>query len=72
MASWWSSTRRSAPLDPIWAAAGHPMAVYRTTFDELLAVSGGRVVDVAERLTQPSISCTVPMRSASSASLSSR
>ena len=38
-----------APLDPIWAAAGHPRAVYRTTFDELLAVSGGRVVDVAER-----------------------
>jgi len=38
-----------ASLDPIWAAAGHPRAVYRTTFDELLAVSGGRVVDVAER-----------------------
>ena len=31
-----------ASLDPIWAAAGHPRAVYRTTFDELLAVSGGR------------------------------
>jgi prolyl-tRNA editing enzyme YbaK/EbsC (Cys-tRNA(Pro) deacylase) len=38
-----------APLSPIWAAAGHPRAVYRTTFDELVAVSGGRVVDVAER-----------------------
>jgi prolyl-tRNA editing enzyme YbaK/EbsC (Cys-tRNA(Pro) deacylase) len=37
------------PLDPIWAAAGHPMAVYRTTFDELVAVSGARPVDVAER-----------------------
>ena len=37
------------PLDPIWAAAGHPRAVYRTSFDELLAVSGGRAVDVAER-----------------------
>jgi prolyl-tRNA editing enzyme YbaK/EbsC (Cys-tRNA(Pro) deacylase) len=38
-----------APLSPIWAAAGHPRAVYRTTFDELVAISGGRVVDVAER-----------------------
>jgi Cys-tRNA(Pro) deacylase len=38
-----------APLTPIWAAAGHPRAVYRTTFDELVAISGGRVVDVAER-----------------------
>jgi prolyl-tRNA editing enzyme YbaK/EbsC (Cys-tRNA(Pro) deacylase) len=37
------------PLDPIWAAAGHPMAVYRTTFDELVAVSDARPVDVAER-----------------------
>jgi prolyl-tRNA editing enzyme YbaK/EbsC (Cys-tRNA(Pro) deacylase) len=37
------------PLTPIWAAAGHPRAVYRTTFDELLTVSGGSVVDVAER-----------------------
>jgi prolyl-tRNA editing enzyme YbaK/EbsC (Cys-tRNA(Pro) deacylase) len=37
------------PLTPIWAAAGHPRAVYRTSFDELVSISGGRAVDVAER-----------------------
>lgn len=30
----------------IWAAAGTPNAVYRTTFEELVAVSGGEVRDV--------------------------
>lgn len=31
----------------IWAAAGHPNTVFRLTFDELLRVTAGRVVDVA-------------------------
>jgi prolyl-tRNA editing enzyme YbaK/EbsC (Cys-tRNA(Pro) deacylase) len=30
----------------IWAAAGHPNAVFRLTPDELLAMTGGRVVQV--------------------------
>ncbi len=30
----------------VWAAAGTPNAVYRTTFDELVAVTGGEVADV--------------------------
>ena len=30
----------------IWAAAGTPLAVYSTTFDELVALSGGEVGDV--------------------------
>ncbi len=35
-----------AAYDVIWAAAGTPNAVYRTTFDELVAVTGGEVVDL--------------------------
>jgi prolyl-tRNA editing enzyme YbaK/EbsC (Cys-tRNA(Pro) deacylase) len=31
----------------IWAAAGHPNTVFRLTFDDLLRVTAGRVVDVA-------------------------
>lgn len=31
----------------IWAAAGHPHTVYSTTFDELLAVTGGVPIEVA-------------------------
>jgi prolyl-tRNA editing enzyme YbaK/EbsC (Cys-tRNA(Pro) deacylase) len=30
----------------VWAAAGHPAAVFSTTFDELVALTGGTVVDV--------------------------
>ncbi|MFT4286853.1 YbaK/EbsC family protein [Nocardioides sp.] len=30
----------------LWAAAGHPAAVFPTTYDELLALTGGTVVDV--------------------------
>ena len=33
--------------DGIWAAAGTPTAVFRTTFDELLTVTAGRPVSVA-------------------------
>ena len=32
--------------DVIWAAAGHPAAVYSTTYDELLAITGATEVDV--------------------------
>jgi prolyl-tRNA editing enzyme YbaK/EbsC (Cys-tRNA(Pro) deacylase) len=35
-----------ASYDVIWAAAGTPNAVYPTTFAELVAASGGQVVDV--------------------------
>jgi prolyl-tRNA editing enzyme YbaK/EbsC (Cys-tRNA(Pro) deacylase) len=41
--------RGLASYEAIWAAAGTPHAVYPTTFAELLKVSDGRVVDVAER-----------------------
>jgi prolyl-tRNA editing enzyme YbaK/EbsC (Cys-tRNA(Pro) deacylase) len=33
-------------LDAIWAAAGTPHAVFRLTPEELVALTGGRVVDV--------------------------
>jgi prolyl-tRNA editing enzyme YbaK/EbsC (Cys-tRNA(Pro) deacylase) len=33
-----------AELDPIWAAAGHPHAVFRTSFAELCRLTQGRVV----------------------------
>lgn len=36
-----------ADHDPVWAAAGHPHAVFATTFDELIEVTGGDPVDVA-------------------------
>ena len=32
--------------DVIWAGAGHPAAVYSTTYDELLAMTGATEVDV--------------------------
>ncbi|GAA2117311.1 YbaK/EbsC family protein [Nocardioides bigeumensis] len=34
--------------DEIWAAAGHPAAVYSTTYDELLAMTGAVEIDVAD------------------------
>jgi len=33
-------------LDPIWAAAGAPHAVFRLSAQELLAITGGEVADV--------------------------
>ena len=33
--------------ETIWAAAGHPAAVFSTTFDELLAMTGGTEAEVA-------------------------
>jgi prolyl-tRNA editing enzyme YbaK/EbsC (Cys-tRNA(Pro) deacylase) len=35
-----------AAYDVVWAAAGTPHAVFPTTFDELVVVSGGVVADV--------------------------
>jgi prolyl-tRNA editing enzyme YbaK/EbsC (Cys-tRNA(Pro) deacylase) len=35
-------------LDPIWAAAGTPNAVFRLSPDELLRISGGTVADVKQ------------------------
>jgi prolyl-tRNA editing enzyme YbaK/EbsC (Cys-tRNA(Pro) deacylase) len=32
--------------DVVWAAAGHPAAVFSTTYDELLAMTGAQPVDV--------------------------
>lgn len=32
--------------DVIWAAAGHPAAVFSTTYDELVALTGAREVEV--------------------------
>lgn len=32
--------------DEIWAAAGHPSAVFNTTFDELVALTGATELDV--------------------------
>lgn len=32
--------------DTVWAAAGHPRAVFRTTYDELIRMSGGRPTEV--------------------------
>jgi len=34
------------PLDPIWAAAGSPVHVFRTTPGELVRITGGQVADV--------------------------
>ncbi len=35
-------------LDPVWAAAGSPRHVFRTTPTELMRMTGGRVSDVKE------------------------
>jgi prolyl-tRNA editing enzyme YbaK/EbsC (Cys-tRNA(Pro) deacylase) len=32
--------------DPVWAAAGHPSAVYSTTFDELQLMTGATEIEV--------------------------
>ncbi len=32
--------------DEVWAAAGHPAAVFSTTYDELLAMTGARELEV--------------------------
>jgi prolyl-tRNA editing enzyme YbaK/EbsC (Cys-tRNA(Pro) deacylase) len=37
-----------AALDPLWAAAGSPNHVFRTSAEELLRVSGGRLAEVRQ------------------------
>ena len=41
--------RALAAFDVVWAAAGTPRAVFPTTFDELLRITGGEPADVAEQ-----------------------
>lgn len=38
--------RQLAQHDEVWAAAGHPAAVYSTTFDELARMTGAPTIDV--------------------------
>ncbi len=40
--------RTLAEHDAIWAAAGHPHAVFPTTYDELVRITGGQPADVIE------------------------
>ena len=40
--------RSLAAYDAIWAAAGHPHTVFRLTYAQLLAITCGAAVDVAE------------------------
>jgi prolyl-tRNA editing enzyme YbaK/EbsC (Cys-tRNA(Pro) deacylase) len=42
--TWIDPWLRQHPV--LWAAAGHPAAVFSTTFDELLALTGASEVDV--------------------------
>lgn len=35
-----------AGFDVVWAAAGHPSAVFPTTYDELLRITGGTAAEV--------------------------
>jgi prolyl-tRNA editing enzyme YbaK/EbsC (Cys-tRNA(Pro) deacylase) len=35
-----------ARYDQVWAAAGHPHTVFPTTYDELLALTGGTPAEV--------------------------
>jgi prolyl-tRNA editing enzyme YbaK/EbsC (Cys-tRNA(Pro) deacylase) len=37
-----------AALDPIWAAAGAPNTVFRTSFADLVRITGGMAADVRE------------------------
>jgi prolyl-tRNA editing enzyme YbaK/EbsC (Cys-tRNA(Pro) deacylase) len=40
--------RDLAQYDVLWAAAGHPHAVFPTTYDELVTLTGGEPADVGE------------------------
>jgi prolyl-tRNA editing enzyme YbaK/EbsC (Cys-tRNA(Pro) deacylase) len=42
-----------ADYDEVWAAAGHPHAVFRTSYEELRALTGATVLAVAERRADP-------------------
>ena len=37
-----------AKYDVVWAAAGHPHAVFPTSFDELLRITGGAPAEVGD------------------------
>jgi prolyl-tRNA editing enzyme YbaK/EbsC (Cys-tRNA(Pro) deacylase) len=39
--------RALAQYDVVWAAGGHPKSVFPTTFDALVALTGGEAADVA-------------------------
>ena len=39
--------RTLARFPEVWAAAGHPAAVFSTTYDELLRMTGATEIDVA-------------------------
>jgi prolyl-tRNA editing enzyme YbaK/EbsC (Cys-tRNA(Pro) deacylase) len=41
--------RDLAAFDVLWAAAGHPHAVFPTTYAELVALTGGTPADVGEQ-----------------------
>ena len=41
--------RSLSEVGELWAAAGTPKSVYRTSYGELLSVTGGREVSVAQR-----------------------
>lgn len=43
--------RMLSTYDVVWAAAGTPHAVFPTTYDELLRLTGGAPADVRERPT---------------------
>jgi prolyl-tRNA editing enzyme YbaK/EbsC (Cys-tRNA(Pro) deacylase) len=42
-----------ARYEVVWAAAGHPRSVFPTTFESLLALTGGTAEDVAEHKDDP-------------------
>ena len=44
MPTWLDTELRQ--YDVIWAAAGHPAAVYSTTYDELLDMTGATEIEV--------------------------
>lgn len=41
--------RSLAAFDEVWAAAGHPHAVFRTTYDELVSLTAAEPIDVTEQ-----------------------
>ena len=47
-----------AVIPQVWAAGGIPHAVFPTTYDELLRLTGGRPAEVAE----PLVGCRVGLR----------
>ena len=50
-----------ARYDQVWAAAGHPAAVFPTTYEELLRVTGGTAAEVGGGPLDPAAPCGSPM-----------